>query len=189
MLWLVLAAAMSAQAPVLTEFRAFDGADEVTATTRFRVVRTGREQPAPVQTEAMVPLAPAIYDVQAIRTNEKGVVAIKSVERLAVMHYPDEAGRHLQVINFQPGHGALQLRTTDGRIDMYDVSLFPAGNRTSSTGRALSGTGYVLFVVPAGRYDVRVRHRDHRGTADTHWLLGIDVPADGTRLKVIDASD
>src|SRR5687767_9253012 len=83
-------------APVSTEFRVFDGAQEVTATTRLRVVLTGkRDGPAIEPAGPIVPLVPAMYDVQVLRGREPGVVNIRWAERLAVMHYPDEGGRHL----------------------------------------------------------------------------------------------
>ena len=180
--------AASLQPPsVLTEFRVFNGADEVTAATRLRVVPAGnRNAPAIDVERGTVPLAPAVYDVQAIRTSDSGVRSIKWAERLAILHYPDEAGRHLEVINFQAGYGALQLRVTRGALAAADVALFPTGDHTEIAGRALAGDGYVLFVAPAGRYDVRMRHADHGGAGDTHWLLAVDIPAGRTRLKLIE---
>ena len=134
-----------------------------------------------------MPLTPAMYDVQALRARASGVVSIKWAERLAVMHYPDEGGRHLEVINFQSGYGALQLRASRGPLDPADVSVFAAGNRTVATGRPVAGDGYVLVVTRAGRYDVRVQHAEHGGGGDAHWLLAVDVPAGRTRLKLIEA--
>lgn len=173
---------------MVTEFRVFNGAEEITSTARLRVVPTGRrDAPAIELRSPIVALAPATYDVQAIRTGSGGIVSVKSVERLAVMHYPDERGRHLEVVNFQPGYGALQLRATRGRLEPLDVSIFPAGVRTTASSHPIAGEDYVLFVVPAGQYDVRVQHSEHQGAADTHWLFAVDVPADRTRLKLVDA--
>lgn len=89
------------------------------------------------------------------------------------------------MINFQPGFGALQVRAAQGRLDTSEVSLFRAGDRSIATGTPIPGTDYVLFVVPAGRYDARVQHAEHGGGPDTHWLIGVDVPPEGTRLKII----
>lgn len=176
-----------AAARVLTEFRVFDGATEVTAATRLRVVPAGnRSAPALDVDRGTVPLAPAVYDVQAIRTSDSGVRSIKWAERLAILHYPDEGGRHLEVINFQSGFGALQLRATRGGVAAADVAVFPTGDHTELAGRAVAGDDYVLFVARAGRYDVRVQHADHGGGGDTHWLLAVDVPAGRTRLKLIE---
>jgi hypothetical protein len=177
-----IAAAQSTD--ILTEFRAFDGADEVTSDTRFRVTPMDGEtfdarRPA-------TPLRPGLYDVQALRPSG-GVVAIKRLDRLSVMRYPDEGGRHLEVINFKPGFGALELRAAQGRLEPRDVAIFPAGSRRRPAARPIRGDGYVLFVVPAGQYDVRLEHRRESGGADTHWLLAVTVGADRTRLKLIDA--
>lgn len=177
------------QAAVVTDFRAFDGAEEVTAATRFRVLPAGRRGAEPIETRGTVSLTPSVYDVQAMRTSDDGLVAIKPVERLVVMHYPDEGGRHLEVINFQSGYGALQLRVGSGGIKGYEVDLFRAGERTTAVARAIPGPDYLLFVVPAGHYDVRLRHAAGGGATDTHWILRIEVPADRTRLKIIDAAD
>jgi hypothetical protein len=176
----------SPTAPVSTEFRVFDGTAEVTTSTRLRVTPAGRrDAPAVDARVPITPLPPAIYDVQARRVDNRGVVALKWAERLAVMHYPDEGGRHLEVINFQPGFGALQLRATGGPLAASEVAMFRPGDRAAPVGKPIAGNDYVVFVVPAGRYDVRVQHAEHDGTSDTHWLLGLEVPADRTRLKLI----
>lgn len=188
-MWLLVLAALAAQATVVTEFRAFDGADDVTATTRFRVTAAGRSGTEPIETQATVSLAPAVYDVQAIRAGDGGLVAIKAAERLVVMHYPDEGGRHLEVINFQAGYGALQLKSARGPIAAYEASLFRAGERTTPAARPIAESDYLLFVVPAGRYDIRLQHAQRGGAADTHWLLRVEVPPGRTRLKIVDAAD
>lgn len=175
--------------PVSAEFRVFDGTTEVTTSTRLRVTPAGRRDAPAV--DARVPITPlpaAIYDVQASRVDDSGVVAVAWAERLAVMHYPDEGGRHLEVINFQPGFGALQLRATGGRLAASEVAMFRAGDRGTPVAKPIAGANYVLFVVPSGRYDIRVQHAEHDGTADTHWILSVEVPVDRTRLKLIDSS-
>ena len=126
-----------------------------------------------------------MYDVQALRTRGSGIVSIKWVERLAVVHYPDEGGRHLEVINFQPGYGALELRATGGRLEPAEVAIFMTGDRSMAVARPIAGDGYVLVVARAGRYDVRVQHAAPGAVGDTHWLLAVDVPAGRTRLKLI----
>lgn len=177
----------AAASHVLTEFRVFNGAEDVTLTSRLRVLPAGsRSAPAIDVERRTVPLAPAVYDVQAIRTSANGVRSIKWAEGLAILHYPDEGGRHLEVINFQSGYGALQLRATRGGLAAADVALFPTGDHTELAARALFSNDYVLFVARAGRYDVRVQHADHGGAGDTHWLLAVDVPAGRTRLKLIE---
>jgi hypothetical protein len=191
---LAAAAPIYAQAPqagprVVTEFRVFNGDEDVTAATRLRVFPAGSRNAPAIETErGEVPLAPGVYDVQAIRTSDSGVRSIKWAERLTILRYPDEGGRHLEVINFQPGFGALQLRASRGALAAAEVTLFPTGDHTEAAGRALGEHDYVLFVARAGRYDVRVQHADHAGAGgDTHWLLAVDVPAGRTRLKLIEA--
>jgi hypothetical protein len=180
---------VSPPASVSAVFRVFDGTTEVTTSTRLRVTPAGRRDAPAVDARAPItPLPAGIYDVQASRIDDRGVVAVKWIERLAVMHYPDEGGRHLEVINFQPGFGSLQVRSTGGPLAVSEVAMFPAGDRVAPVGKAIRGDDDVVFVVPAGRYDVRIQHREHDGTVDTHWLLGLDVPADRTRLKLIDGS-
>ena len=183
----VLAPLLLAQAAVVTEFRVFNGAEEVTASTRLRVVPAGaRRGPAIDVDRGAVPLAPAVYDVQAIRTSERGVKSIKWAERLAILHYPDEGGRHLEVINFQSGYGALQLRATRGDLPPEAIAVFETGNHTAAAGSVLPGDGYVLFVGRAGRYDVRVQRAGPGGDPAMEWLLAIDVPAGRTRLRLIE---
>ena len=176
--------------PVATEFRAFNGTEEVTSATRFRLFPAGSrtEADAIEWQRPLTPLVPGMYDVQASRA-DRGVIAIKRVERLALIHYPDEGGRHLEVINFKPGFGALQLRAMRGRLVGNQLTLFTEGTRTVQATRAIVGDGYVLFVVPAGRYDVRLEHTQQGGGGDIHWLVGVTVAADRTRLKLIDAGD
>ena len=172
--------------PVTAEFRVFDGTSEVSAAARLRVRPAGGDGDALDVVGQRIELAPAMYDVQALHEREGGVVAIKWAERLAVMHYPDEGGRHLEVINLQSGFGALQLRATEGALTPAEVTLFPAGDADTPAGQAITGDDYVLFVVPAGPYDVRIEHADHGGSADTHWLLDVDVSADRTRLTLVE---
>jgi hypothetical protein len=187
---LALIAFQEAPPRVTAEFRVFAGTEEITATTRLRVMTTGsRDHSATVEEgkRLIIDVPPGIYDVQALRLRPEGIVAIRWAERLVMMHYPDEGGRHLEVINFKPGYGALQLRATRGAVDAYDVTIFPAGDRATAAGEPFEGEGYRLFVLAAGRYDIRVRHAGTQiDAADTHWFLDVEVPPDRTRLKLID---
>jgi hypothetical protein len=192
MLLLSLAAAPHALQPpahVRAEFRIFSGTTEITGSTRLRIMPTGtREAPMTVPEGAPLSaeLAAGIYDVQALHLRNGSISSIRWAERLVVMYYPDEGGRHLEVINFKPGFGALQLRAAKGQLDAYDVAIFPAGTRDSPAGPSMNGEDYRLFVVPAGRYDVRVRPAGaSTDSEDTHWYLDVEVPADRTRLKQI----
>jgi hypothetical protein len=178
-------------APVTAEFRIFAGTEEITASTRLRIMPTGtREKSSTIEEgkRLAATLPPGIYDVQALRLRPEGIIAIRWAERLVVMHYPDEGGRHLEVINFQPGYGALQVRAAKGPIAAYDLAVFSAGDRATAAGQPIQGEDYRLFVLKAGRYDIRVRHAGTQKDAqDTHWVLDVEVPADRTRLKLVDA--
>ncbi len=185
-------ASQETTAHVTAEFRVFAGTEEITATTRVRIMPTGARDKASTVDQGkrlFATVTPGIYDVQALRMRDEGVIAIRWAERLVVMHYPDEGGRHLEVINFQVGYGALQLRTAKRPITTYEVAVFPAGNRTIAAGEPIQGEDYRLFVLKAGRYDIRVRHAGSpTDEQDTHWFLDVEVPADRTRMKQIDVT-
>ena len=155
--------------------------------TRLRVRPTGSTETGRVLEGG--PLAadlPAgIYDVQAVRQQAGQVVSVRWAEKLVVMAYPDEGGRHLEVINFANEHGALQLRWPEGQAPD------PAGRRchrdqgrrepAHSRARTIHGPGYALLVLPAGTYDVRIA----RTGKEPVVLSKIELPADRTRMKVI----
>jgi hypothetical protein len=175
-LWL----AQPAPALLTLEIRVFRGSEEVTSQTRMTVHRTGeRGQPVaqigPGEQSAATQVQPGIYDVQAVMERDGRVVSIRWAERLVVMPYPDEHGRHLEVINFTPGYGALQLQSSPGG----ELALFGAGER-SQPAPAAARAGYTLFVVPAGQYDLQVK----RGSKPI-WHNGIEVPLDRTRLWIV----
>jgi hypothetical protein len=179
---MLLPAGTSGSSALLLELRVFNGPVEVTANTRITVHRAGDRTKPLVQTtgreggiEMRVP--EGIYDVQAIEEREGQVVKIQWAHRLVVMAYPDEKGRHLEVLNFEPGFGALQVRTQGGELP--EVAL-QSGGHDRVAGAPLKGAGYTLFVVPAGSYDVTVRRGD-RLTRHT----AVEVPRDRTRLWLI----
>jgi hypothetical protein len=167
------------------EVRIFDGRKDVTAEARVTIHRAG-DRDKPVAQASGVPGTPlmrvpaGIYDAQAIHQRDGRVVAIRWAERLVVMPYPDEAGHHLQVINFETGYGALQLRPASpvGPDDQFLLlgSSGPGQYQPAPTGRH----GYVLFVVPAGQYDLQVTRA---GTVA--WYHDIEVPLDRTRFWVV----
>jgi hypothetical protein len=174
------------QAPALLtlEIRVFDGIEEVTRDTRVAVHRTGeRGQPlarvAPGEPRPPILVEPGLYDVQVVREREGRVVNIRWAERLVVMPYPDEGGRHLEVINFASGYGALQVRAQGAAHRPGNVALFPSGDR-SRPAVAVRSDGYTLFVVPAGHYDVQVGRARRQA-----WFTGIEVPLDRTRMWVV----
>jgi hypothetical protein len=170
----------SAPATVTLEVRVFNGVDDVTAESRVAVYRAGeRAEPlarfGPRQGSLTTMVPAGFYDVQAIREKDGRVLGIRWAERLVVMAYPDEKGRHLEIVNLQPGFGALQVRSADGST-VPDVALYVAGLREKEAAPRLAGDGYALFVVPAGSYDVLVRG------AKPSWHAQIEIPSDRTRL-------
>lgn len=188
--WLTAAPAGRQSAPqrqtIRTEFRIFDGSTEVTAETRLRIRPTGSTETGQVVESG--PLAtdlPAgIYDVQAVRQKAGQVVSVRWAERLVVMAYPDEGGRHLEVINFAQEHGALQLRWIEGQAPDpagVVVTATKDGDSRPTPARAVHGAGYALLILPAGTYDIRVARN---GKAEV-VLPNLEVPADRTRMKII----
>jgi hypothetical protein len=180
-----LAAAAAAQPDALTlEIRAFNGADDVTGQTRMTVHRAGDRKEALPHTRSgdgrvALQVPAGIYDVQAIHEREGRVVNIRWANRLVVMAYPDEAGHHLEVINFKNGFGALQLRGAKGVT--FDAALYHAGKHDKPVASPVVTSGYTLFIVPAGAYDLQVRVRGR-----TAWQTSLEVPLDRTRLSVIE---
>ena len=164
----------------------FDGAREVSADTRLRVRPSGSSDEGRVVegSELRLDVPPGIYDVQAVRQESGQVVGIRWAERLVIMPYPDEGGRHLEVINFTNSFGALQLRWPDGQAPDpagIAVTVSKSGEPRPTPARVITGLGYLLLVLPADTYDVRIT----RPGQDAILLSGIEVPADRTRMKVI----
>jgi hypothetical protein len=163
-------------ATVRLELRIFDGPDDVTAETRVRLFPRGQRTndlpttSAPGQAiTATVPVG--FYDAQAIREKRGEVAGLRWAEQLLVQRYPDEYGRHLEVINFKPGYGALQIRPSP------DAAAAAKGWTAAAY---VSGSGEdLLFALPAGSYDVKLTMSDK----STQWMRDIEVPADRTRLK------
>lgn len=175
-------AVQAAPTPIALEIRVFRAGVELTAETRVTVHGAGnRADPVGViaahETQLIVP--PGIYDAQAVHERDGRVQNIRWAERLVVMPYPDERGQHLEVINFATGYGALQVRGADGGPPP-DVTLYASGDRSRPAAVASSGAGYLLFVVPAGVYDIQVRTD---GESALH--SGIEVPLDRTRLWLV----
>jgi hypothetical protein len=186
--WLFLPLALLALAPVqesiTLEVRTFDGPTDVSEVTRVIVHRAGdREQPVgrvDLGPNRTVTVSPGIYDAQAIREKSGRVVNIRWAERLMVMAYPDEKGHHLEVVNFQSGYGALEVRGASGRGPEAVVALFAPLDHNRPAAQPAINPRYALFVVRAGEYDVFVR----RGARDS-WYTGIDVPLGRTRLWLV----
>ena len=179
-----LALLVQTASPLTLRVRVFNGADEVTAETRVTIFKAGERQAAIAEARGRAVIETSveqgIYDAQAIHERDGRVLNIRWAERLIVMPYPDEGGQHLEVINFKNGFGALEVRTHAAAPGTPDVAIFTAGSRQQEAGRRTDGINYALFVVPAGRYDLRVGHG-----GQIAWHPDIEVPADRTRLWIV----
>lgn len=170
---------------IRAEFRVFDGTSEVSSITRLRVRPSGSTETGTVveSSDLALDLKAGIYDVQAIR-QESGHVSVRWAENLVIMAYPDEAGRHLEVINFSNQFGALQLRWSGGQMPDpagVTVTVSKPGDAHPTPAHPLRGPGYLLLVLPAGTYDVRVA-----GAGRPEVILSaIELPPDRTRMKLI----
>jgi hypothetical protein len=169
--------------------RVFDGVTEVTRETRVRLYPAGRRG-TPIRLtlgadrayEADVPVG--LYDVQAIRdrSGAAGAIAgVRWVEHMLVQKYPDEYGRHLQVVNLKEGFGALQIRPDAGTASPagWTAVATPPGVPETEVGKARALGPDLLLVVPAGTYDVKVVLPN----AAPVWITRIDIPDARTRLK------
>ena len=165
------------------ELRLFNGSEEVTVHSRVTVHRAGeRGEPLaqiPSGTPRLEVTVPAgIYDVQAIHERDGRVLHIRWAQRLVVMPYPDELGRHLEVVNFQNGFGAIEIRGRDKPL--LDVAIYRSGDHSKEAATRVAGGDYVLFIVPAGDYDLQVR-----SVGGASWHNRIEVPLDRTRLWIV----
>jgi hypothetical protein len=173
-------------APVHVEFRVFDGVTEITSATTVRVRHSGTRERGTVleSRDLSVDLLPGIYDAEAMCQKPGDTRAIRLADHLVVMAYPDEGGRHIEVINFASGFGALELRWTDAPpadIAATAITVSKIGGAHATAVRAARGSGYLLLVVPADTYDVRVTRPGH----EPILLSGLEIPAGATRLKVV----
>lgn len=176
--------------PLTLELRVFLAGEEVTRETRVTVHRAGERSVAVGQAQGhdgkhVFSVPAGIYDAQLVREKDGRVLNIRWAERLIVMPYPDEAGKHLEVVNFANGHGALQVKAAPGD-PVAEALLFTAGDRTKPVAQAAAprtDDDYVLFVVPAGRYDVQVKTGGRAA-----WHADVEVPLDRTRLWVVPAA-
>jgi hypothetical protein len=175
---------------VRLQLRVFDGVNEVTRDTRVRLFPAGRRG-TPIRLtlgadrayEADVPVG--LYDVQAIRARSGGadaIAGVRWVEHMLVQKYPDEYGRHLQVVHLREGFGALQIRpegTTPVPVGWSAVAT-PPGVPATEVAKARSLGPDLLLVLPAGTYDVKIMLPT---SAEPTWISGIDIPDARTRLK------
>ena len=141
--WMTVAPAARQSPPrretIRTEFRIFNGTTDVSGETRLRIRPSGSTETGHVlDSGALAADLPAgIYDVQAVRQRSGQVVSVRWAEKLVVMAYPDEGGRHLEVINFAHEHGALQLRWPEGQAPTpaeLAVTVTKAGDSRPNAG-------------------------------------------------------
>jgi hypothetical protein len=188
---LLVPARVSAQEPSIVDLlvRVFDGLQEVTDDCQIAVyAATSRENAVTVELQAdgwaHVEVPAGFYDLQVARRDADGGVALAWTERLSVLRYSDEAGQHREIINLQPGFGALLVHPPQSWVGpdvAWRVSVF----LHSGVGRA----GFAptdedatprVFVLPAGRYDLAA-HRDALHVSATD----IEIPARHTRMTVL----
>lgn len=171
--------------PVLAAFRVFNGTDEVSAETRVRIRVSGSEDEegglvlnGPALTAE---LAPGIYDAQAIHHRKGRVVSVRWAERLVIVRYPDEGSEHLEVINFVPGFGALQLRLPPGaKVDPSILTVRPVEDGDAARVRVHAGDDYLLVVAPAGTYALTLALPTGPAT-----LPMVEIPGDRTRMRLV----
>jgi hypothetical protein len=175
------------------EVRVFDGPEDVTSQSHVKLYPKGqRSSDIPMTTAgigqpttAMVPVG--FYDAQAIRERRGEAPNIRWAQQWLVQRYPDEYGRHLEVINYRSGYGALQIRPAPseaGAAKGWSGVAYAAGDPSKEVSKSTPSADDLLFALPSGRYDIRVTLSDK----STQWLRDIDVPADRTRLKTWSAA-
>lgn len=167
LLWLALTTAgMQPASPLALDVRVFRGADEVTRETTVTVFPTGTRvngRPAPIVPtgERQLPLTAGQYDLQLVQQIDGRVSGIAWTTLRLLVDYPGERGRHLEVVNFTKGWGALQIRpegpTQAGNLAWAARLLRKDG---SEAARGVPGQGYQILVAPAGIYDVAISRPD-----------------------------
>jgi hypothetical protein len=172
---------------VRLQLRIFEGGEDITREARLQLYPRGQRTNEIATTLGAdqayeTDVEPGFYDVQLIKERRGQVLGVRWVEQILVQRYPDEYGRHLQVLNLNPEFGALQIRPapgeTAGARGWSAVALAP-GETTREVSKARPIGDDLLIVLPAGRYDIRV----NLGDRSTTWLREVDIPGDRTRLK------
>ncbi len=163
LLWLALMTVGVQSAPSLAlDVRVFRGATEVTQETTVTVYPAGARtngQPAPLVAggERRLPLTAGPYDVQLVQHRDGKVSGIAWATLRLLVDYPGEAGRHLEVLNFDKGWGALQIRAAGTPVSgsgPWSARLLGMDGTEVAVG--VAGDGYQLLVAPAGTYRVAI---------------------------------
>ena len=132
----------------------------------------------------LVEVEPGLYDLQIRWRGPDDTVAIEWAEHLSVLRYPDEGGRHIEIVNLQPVFGALLVRPPVAWLETegdWRVSAFLHGGVGRAGFEPAGGTDHRLFILPAGRYDLVAA----RGSTEL-TVTNIEVPAQRTRLKLLE---
>ncbi len=178
---------------VKLEVRVFDGTEDVTADSRVKLYPKGQRSsdipmtPASGNEPASATVPVGFYDAQAIREKKGEQPSIRWAQQWLVQRYPDEYGRHLEVINYKTGFGALQVRpapTEAASAKGWTGVAYAAGDQTKEVSKATQAGDDLLFALPSGRYDIKLTLADK----SVQWIRDIDVPADRTRLKTWSAA-
>ncbi len=178
---------------VKLEVRVFDGTEDVTADSRVKLYPKGQRSsdipmtPASGNEPATATVPVGFYDAQAIREKKGEQPSIRWAQQWLVQRYPDEYGRHLEVINYKTGFGALQVRpapTEAASAKGWTGVAYAAGDQTKEVSKATQAGDDLLFALPSGRYDIKLTLADK----SVQWIRDIDVPADRTRLKTWSAA-
>lgn len=176
--------AQSSPASLALDVRVFRGATEVTRETAVTVYAAGSRAngtPAPLVAsgERQLPLAAGQYDLQLVQHRDGTVGSIAWTTLRLLVAYPNEKGRHLEVLNFDKTWGALQLRE-----EATDASGPPAWSARllrkdgSEAARGVTGNGYQVLVAPAGTYDVAIE-----GPRGPIRLQGVEIKPNLTYLR------
>lgn len=179
---------------VRLELRVFDGTADVTSESNIKLYKKGDRTQVVAITQAGSPGAPAtvtvpvgFYDAQAIRERRNQLSDLRWAESLLIQRYPDEYGRHLEMINFKVGYGGLQIRPAPADAAAakgWSAVAYRAGDTTKEAGKAVGAGDDLLLALPGGRYDVKLTMPDK----STPWIRDIEVPSDRTRLKTWSSS-
>lgn len=183
-------AAQEAPAPtgkVRLQLRIFEGAEDITREARLLLYPRGQRTSEIATTLGgdqayETDVEPGFYDVQVVKERRGQVLGVRWVEQILVQRYPDEYGRHLQVLNLNPAFGALQIRPAPAEVGAargWSAVAVAPGDAAREVAKARPIGDDLLIVLPAGKYDVRVS----LGDRSTTWLRDVDVPGDRTRLK------
>ena len=182
-------AAAQSSAPVELLVRVFNGPDEITEHCQIAVYAADtRDTPlVPDLHPAVghqVAVVPGLYDLQITWRGAGDTVAVEWAAHLSVLRYPDDGGRHVEILNMQPGFGALLVRPPGTWLDSdrdWRVSAFLHGGVGRAGFPSTGGTDYRLFILPAGRYDLVA----DLGSTELR-VIDVEVPAQRTRLKLLE---